>query len=182
MSPIWPFRRKDKVQTNQEDPGPLLPGAKSIGESQTDAEAYLAKALSPGGRLKGVLHPETSRRDIKLGPVNQEPPSALKDKASGPQTDAALRERMLLILSEASGKPTKEGVQSAAQSEEGYRTAVNALIAGIDAGTAYQEFNAAFSRSLRAQLDLMPLDSPLRRGIFVEANLIRRKVQERGQR
>jgi hypothetical protein len=172
---MWSFRRKGK---GNDELGPLLPGEKGIGESQKDAGDYLAKAISPEGRIKGILHPETSRRDDRLGPEAPAPQPMPREGGLG--SDAATRGRMVVLLCDAAGKPAPADLRSAGGDEAAFRRTLDVMFSELAGRMSYSEFSAKVAAGLRARAEAEGGDELARRSFNVAANWLRLTAKDKG--
>jgi len=179
MCALWHFWRKDRQDQTSEDPGPLLPkeksikesGEKSIGESGEDVTDYLAKNLSGEGRLKGVRHPDSYPRDYKLGPGGDD----TQPKPKGPGLDAAMRERMRMLLSDATGKPAD--TLTAGTSDDEFSAAVDAVFRGLAGAMSLKEFNSRLTRAEEARMRKLTWERDIR-GLHAAADWLALKARD----
>lgn len=174
MCALWPFSRRKSQGQAHEDPGPLLPGEKSILESERDVTDFLSAAVRPDGRIGGVFHPETSRRDDRLGPGGPEP--GQKQKPVGLTSDPAFRGRAMALLYDAAGKQEPKPEED--RGEEAFHKAVDDIIREARGRMSGQEFEAALEASLTARQ--AAADANAARSLRMAAGWLRMKSRDAG--
>ncbi len=171
MCALWPFSRR---KSQEEDPGPLLPGEKSIGESERDVTDFLSAAVRPDGRIAGVFHPETSRRDDKLGPGGPEP--GRRPKPAGLAADPAFRGRAMALLYDALGKQAPKPDED--RGEDAFHRDVDDIIREARGRMSREEFEATLEASLTARQ--ASADAKAVRSLRMAAGWLRMKSKDVG--
>jgi len=126
-----------------------LPEHMGIAEDERAAREYLARTETPEGRLKVVVHNDTSLKLVKLSDATA-PQGAGMPPGLG--EDNAAKRRAIIMVSEALGETPAQNLGFAAQDDAGFTAFIDGKLRSLAQTASFADFSSAVSASVGRQV------------------------------